>query len=147
MHGGAAGPALIFIDYLHKTFRPTQIDGSLAQIILAFCAFPILQYLQPGRLPYVDKGNPLAVCAVDLRGCHQSVSSEARYRSRRRASWVNRVSTGGGTGVSACPVSGPAMSGGAIGVCTLCGSSGEQVCPPVGHQKSVRRENQQLEAG
>src|SRR5262249_50687820 len=94
---GAAGPALVFIDDFHVTRRPTQLDGSLAQVILPFRASAILGHLQPGGLPYVDKGRPLAMCAVNLRARHR-VSSEVRLRRRRRASWVNRVSMAGGTG-------------------------------------------------
>ena len=60
----AAGPALIFIDHLDATRRPTQLDRSLAQIVLAFGTFAILGHLQPGRLPYVDEGRPLGQCVL-----------------------------------------------------------------------------------
>src|SRR5260370_360241 len=80
VYSGASGAALIFVDDLHATRRPAQLDGPLAKVILSLRAFTILLHLQPGRLPYVDKGDSFAVCALNLGCRHQGCSFAASLR-------------------------------------------------------------------
>src|ERR1700733_9318066 len=68
-------------------------------MILPFRAFPVLDHLQGGGLPHVDKGDPLAVYTLNLCSRHQNFSPAARRRRRRHANSVNNVSMDGETGL------------------------------------------------
>src|SRR5437667_442315 len=62
--GAAAGAALVLVDDLHSSGRPAQLNGAVSKMILPLRAFPVFDHLQGGRLPHVNKSDPLAMCVL-----------------------------------------------------------------------------------
>src|SRR3954447_7825219 len=79
MSGRSAGTTLVFINNFDGSRRPTELQGSLLEMILTFRTLLVLAHLPRGGLPNVDAGPAGQMRGLNLRGHHALSPGSGRY--------------------------------------------------------------------